>query len=261
MSEPRLPTRSIHRYGFRPGLPGVLAVPADTSGLKVLREVDPRHALPPIFDQARLGSCTANATAGAFQYDGILDGKDPGLLSRLWIYFQERKIEGSLGQGDTGAFGHDAFIAAAKVGVPPESDWPYDISTFEGPVPAKAARDAGHYKLAKPVKAVPQTQQAIQAALSNRQTVAIGFTVYESFESAEVAKTGVMPVPQPGEQVLGGHEVLVVGYLKSEPHHALVRNSWGAGWGQSGYFLFPWSVLLDRSMTSDLRTIQRPAGK
>lgn len=254
-----LPTRQVRRYGWRPSLPLMEEAQADVSGLKVLAEVDPRHELPPIFDQGELGSCTANATACAFQYDGKLDGKDPGPLSRLFIYYGERKIEGVLGQGDTGAYGHDAFTVA-RAGIPPETDWAYDISTFEGPVPQKAVADEGHYKLTKPVKALTRSEQAMKAALSNRQTIAFGFTVYESFESSEVAKTGIVPMPSRGEKVLGGHEALCVGYLKHEPHYALVRNSWGTGWGITGYFLMPWAYILSRSLSSDYRTIQRPVG-
>lgn len=253
-----LPQRTVRRYGWKPSLPSVDLAVADVSGLTVASQVDPRAHLPGVFDQGELGSCTANATAGAFQYDGILDGKDPGALSRLFIYFGERKIEGVLGQGDTGAYGHDAFTVA-KAGICAEKDWPYDISTFEGPIPRAALSDEGHYRLTKPVKAVPRNEQAMKAALSNRQTIAFGFTVYSSFESDAVAQHGIVPMPKKGEEVLGGHETLIVGYLKSEPHYALVRNSWGTGWGIKGYFLMPWAYLLSSSLASDFRTIQRAA--
>lgn len=206
-------------------------------------------------------NCTANATACAFQWDAILDGKLDGPLSRLWIYYGERKIEGTLGQGDTGAEGHDAYTVASTLGIPPESAWPYDISTFQGPIPALATKDETYYKLTKPVHAVPQTETAIKQVLSNRQIVTFGFTVYESFESQAVAETGIVPMPAKGEKILGGHEIAVVGYLAAHPQHALVRNSWGVGWGLKGYALFPWAYLASRSLSSDLRTIVRPAGK
>lgn len=247
-------------YGFKPGLPGVLSDPADTDGLTVLDEVDPRHELPPIVDQGQLGSCTANATACVFEYDAKLDGDHIGPLSRLLIYYGERQIEGTLGQGDTGAYGHDAFIFAAKHGVCRESDWPYDISQFEGPPPAKAIAREGYYKLRKRVKAPVQDEATIKSVLSNRQTIAVGFTVYSSFESPEVAQSGIVPMPKRGEEVLGGHEVVIVGYLKDHPHYFLMRNSWGTGWGIEGYFLMPVAYILNRSLTSDLRTIVRPLG-
>lgn len=250
-----------HYGGWRPNPFHQHMAVADHSGIKVLPEVDPRADLPPVFDQGQLGSCTANATAGCFQYDTIVDGKDCGPLSRLWVYYQERKLEGELGQGDTGAIGSDAFKAAATVGVCSEADWPYDISTFQGPVPAAATADERHYVLSKPYRAVTPTIEACKAVLSNRQTVAFGFTVYESFESSEVASTGIVPMPNPArEQVLGGHEVLCVGYLKSEPEYALVRNSWGTGWGIAGYCLMPWKLLLGKQLGSgDWMTIVRAA--
>jgi len=270
MPDLQLPTRSIRRYGWRRSLPRPEAF-ADVGGLTILPEVDPRGALPPVEDQGQLGSCTANATASSFRYDAMLDGADPGQLSRFFIYFGERKIEGTLGQGDTGAEGHDAFTVA-KAGIPDETYWPYtwaggidagppDDSVFDpAKLPAAVADAPAAYTLTKPVVAVPQTQQAIQAVLSNRQTVAMGFTVYESFESAAVASSGIVPMPAQNEQQVGGHEVLIVGYLKAEPNYALVQNSWGAGWGLAGFFLMPWAYVTNPQLASDHRTITRAAG-
>src|SRR5439155_537525 len=87
------------------------------SELAVRDEVDPRGDLPPVFDQGQLGSCTANAVAGAVEYDAKLNGTDPGALSRLWIYYYERKIEGSPADQDTGAYGRDGFKVCKTVGV------------------------------------------------------------------------------------------------------------------------------------------------
>ena len=70
-----------------------------------------------------------------------------------------------------------------------------------------------------------------------------------------------MPLPTRDEKQLGGHEVLLVGYLKDQPNYGLVRNSWGPGWGIKGYFLMPWAYLIDANLASDFRTIRRPAGK
>ena len=106
--------RNIRRYGWKPSLPDLRDHVADASELKVLDEVDPRADLPDVFDQGQLGSCTANAVAAAVQYDAKLNGSDPGFLSRLWIYYYERKIEGSPADQDTGANGRDGFKVCQK---------------------------------------------------------------------------------------------------------------------------------------------------
>jgi C1A family cysteine protease len=82
--------------------------------------------------------------------------------------------------------------------------------------------------------------------------VLVGFTVYESFESDQVAKTGVYDPNLGAESVLGGHEVLMVGYDVGETPtlrpsgskpSALIMNSWGTGWGLSGFVWMALSVL------------------
>src|ERR1700678_1881450 len=75
-----------------------------------------------------------------------------------------------------------------------------------------------------------------------------GFTVYESFESDAVAKSGIVPMPSSTETVLGGHAVMAVGYNDASQRF-LVRNSWGSGWGMGGYFTIPYKYLPDANLT------------
>jgi C1A family cysteine protease len=82
-----------------------------------------------------------------------------------------------------------------------------------------------------------------------------GFTVYESFESADVARTGVLQMPAPKEGVVGGHAVLAVGY-DDKTQCFMVRNSWGASWGKRGYFTIPYSYLLSENLSDDFWTIR-----
>jgi C1A family cysteine protease len=246
----------IQRYGWKPSLPDVRNVPADTTDMPILDEVDPREQMQPCYDQGQLGSCTANAYAGAVEYNAILNGHKIGTPSRLAIYYGERLREGTAGE-DSGAFGHDAFKDGRKYGVGPEALWPYDIRKFaEEPsseyLTARASYKVGTYRHP------PQQLAALKRVLSNNQTIAFGFTVYSSFESEEVAKTGKVPMPSSREEVLGGHETLIVGYLQAEEEYALVRNSWGTEWGLGGYFLLPWMYILNPNLVSDLRTIYRP---
>ena len=70
-----------------------------------------------------------------------------------------------------------------------------------------------------------------------------------------MAKTGVLSMPGPDEDVVGGHAVLAVGY-DDATQTFLVRNSWGADWGQAGYFTMPYAYLTTRGLSSDFWTIR-----
>jgi C1A family cysteine protease len=95
----------------------------------------------------------------------------------------------------------------------------------------------------------------MQGCLASGYPFVFGFTVYESFESNAVAQTGDMPMPKSGEKVVGGHAVLAVGF-DNEDRVFIVRNSWGDGWGDAGYFYIPYAYLLDDNLADDLWTIR-----
>jgi C1A family cysteine protease len=82
-----------------------------------------------------------------------------------------------------------------------------------------------------------------------------GFSVYSSFESKAVAKTGKVPLPKRNESQLGGHAVMCVGF-RDKDQVWIVRNSWGSGWGDKGYCYFPYQYLTDPSLCSDLWTVR-----
>jgi C1A family cysteine protease len=62
-------------------------------------------------------------------------------------------------------------------------------------------------------------------------------------------------MPAPTEAVAGGHAVLAVGYDDTTQRFA-VRNSWGAKWGQKGYFTIPYAYLLTENLSDDFWTIR-----
>jgi C1A family cysteine protease len=83
----------------------------------------------------------------------------------------------------------------------------------------------------------------------------VGFAVYESFESDAVARTGTVPLPAPTEAVIGGHAVLAVGYDDAKQRFHMM-NSWGAGWGDKGFFTMPYAYLTDEDLSADFWTIR-----
>ena len=86
---------------------------------------------------------------------------------------------------------------------------------------------------------VAQDLGQMKACLTAGYPFVLGFTSVESFESDEVAHTGVAGMPDASETALGGHAVMAAGYDDGWGRF-LVRNSWGAEWGMGGYFTIPY---------------------
>src|SRR5690242_18162494 len=137
-------TRQIARYGWIPDLPDqrdhLYAAPVEMLAA-LPPSTDLRAGCPAVYDQGQLGSCTANAIAGAIEFDRLKQKLADFEPSRLFIYFNERTIEGTVGS-DSGAQIRDGIKSVNKQGVCQDSDWPYDITKFTQKPPAKAYSDA-----------------------------------------------------------------------------------------------------------------------
>jgi len=248
---------SIKRYGWTPDLPDardhMYAAPVAMMAA-LPTKVDLRPNCPPPYDQGQLGSCTGNAIAGAVQFEREKQHLTPDFVpSRLFIYYGERVIEGTVGT-DSGAQIRDGIKVVANQGVPPETDWPYDIAKFAQKPPPKAFADALHDR-AVSYSRLSQSLSQMKGCLASGYPFVFGFTVYDSFESQQVAQTGVVPMPAAGESVLGGHAVMAVGYDDGQQRF-IVRNSWGVNWGMKGYFTMPYAYLTERNLSSDFWTIR-----
>jgi len=215
--------------------------------------IDLRPTCSPIENQGQLGSCTANALVGSLEFLERKDGIKFVDLSRLFIYYDERVIEHTV-KSDSGAELRDGIKTLAKQGVCPEKEWPYNIAKFAVKPTAKCYKDALQHQITSYQRIL--TIDEMRSCLASGFPFVFGFTVYESFESQQVAQTGVVNMPQPAERVLGGHAVVAVGYDDSQKRF-IVRNSWGIGWGQQGYFTMPYDYLSDRNLSDDFWTIRR----
>jgi len=248
-------TRSHSKYGWLPQLPDhrdhKFTLSFDETVFPPL--IDLRPHMPPVYDQGQIGSCTANGIAAAIQYDQIKNkNKWQFEPSRLFIYYQERVIEGTV-DSDSGAMIRDGVKACATIGACADFRWPYDVTKFTEKPSNWAYWSAGVHKITN-YASVGQNLNSLKSALLAGFPVVFGFTVYSAFESAEVATTGMLPMPGPSDTILGGHCVLIVGYDDSKQSF-IVRNSWGSGWGLSGYFYMFYSYVTNPDLASDFWVI------
>ena len=218
--------------------------------------VDLRSHCSPIENQGSLGSCTGQSIAGAIELLNKRGGKHND-VSRLFIYYYERLILGTVNY-DSGAYIRDGIKATNKYGASLESLWPHDIRKFRQEPITEAKNDALNRKVTR-YERVNDFNGCVDA-LSNGYPVVMGFYVYDSFMSKNVARTGIMPYPNTKrEKLLGGHAVLLVGYDKRKKVF-IARNSWGTNWGDKGYFYMPFDIVKP-NMSSDywiIKSVNNP---
>jgi len=231
---------------------------ADPAEVTLPTSVDLKTWCSPIEDQGSLGSCTANAGVGIVEYfERRAFGKHID-ASRLFLYKTTRNMEHWT--GDTGAFLRTTMGALALFGVPPEEHWPYVVADFEKEPSAFCYAFAQNYQAISYYRLDPAGTDTnvlldtIKTYLAAGLPSMFGFTVFSSYTQA--GKTGKIPFPTRSEKIVGGHAVVAVGYddnmkIKNTNPKAvetkgalLIRNSWGTGWGSSGYGWLPYEYVL-----------------
>lgn len=213
------------------------------------------YVLPAPYDQGRLGSCTGNGIAFLIHFDLLnkhsQSGANPFLPSRLFIYYFEREIEGTI-LNDAGAQIRDGIKVVAKWGTPPEDLWPYDIDMFSMKPSDQAINEALKFQ-ALSYRSVDNTNKELLVnTLMDGYPIVFGMTIYKSFPSAA---QGIIPYPRTSEKILGGHCMSIVGY-SLEYDAFIVRNSWGPLWGQNGYCRIPAAYICNRSLARDFWIIK-----
>lgn len=210
---------------------------------------DLRGQLPDCWDQEQTSSCTAHGIGAALWSGQVVAGQPPVMPSRLFLYWNERQLEGDTDQ-DGGAIIRDGIRVCNQFGIVSEKLWPFnEFRLFVKPsenIYTKAMRNRIHFYAAVDLTNLDQ----IRLALSHKLPIVFGFDVYDYFESAAMAKKGILNMPAHKEQFLGGHCVAIVGHDDAE-RMFLVRNSWGTEWGPfNGYFKMSYDYVTS-NMCSD----------
>jgi C1A family cysteine protease len=253
-------TPIIRKYGFKRSPPQATdRTYASHSGLFATRDILPptmdlRSKCPPVYDQGQLGSCTANAGCCAVEFDMIAQNEKVTTPSRLFLYYIERVADGDVND-DGGSTLRQCIQCIDTSGVCDESMWPYDVGRFAVKPSDNCYTQALTHKGLNAF-VLHQDLHELQHCLAvfGRPFI-FGITIYESFESAAVAKTGMVPMPHVHhEKCLGGHAITCVGYTRD---HFIIRNSWGPNWGDKGYFYLPYAYVLSPALASDFWCLQK----
>ena len=235
---------------------------------RLASSVDLRSQFPwPAYDQGPIGSCTANAIAGAIQFGRAKEHQTPDFTpSRLFIYYNERAIEHTI-PIDAGAQIRDGIKSVARQGACKETTWPYE------PVPANphtmlfpqdsppvtkpsatAVAEARDYQTIAYFR-LQQSLAQMKGCLADGFPFVFGFSVYDSLYDADGDPVTVLPMPSGTDNLLGGHAVLAVGYNDAKQQFT-IRNSWGPQVQDHGYFYMPYSYLVDDNLATDFWTIR-----
>lgn len=216
---------------------------------KLEKQINLITKMPSVSDQLNIGACTSNSIESLAVYVSNTTYR----FSRLFIYFNEREMEGTINE-DAGAMIRDGIKSIKNLGICYESEWPYITAKFAIRPPQSCYDNA-----LKEFKKITYHRivglQQMKQCLAERFPFVFGFNVPESFMSEKMAETGIMTMPKKGEQFVGGHAVVAIGY-NDLTKRILVQNSWGTGWGRKGLFTMPYSFIENPDYASDMWTIR-----
>lgn len=247
------------KFGWVPDLPDkrdekymLTAWDLRAAGVGAPDTSDLRPDMPRIWDQGALGSCCGFAGAAAHQHRQRVQEKQCFEPSALYVYFNARNLAGNA-KWDAGSTIRDTMKALGRWGACKEQNWPYIPEKFKTTPPKTTYRE-GAKNQSKIYRRIDRDIDAMRLCLSDNRPIVFGFTVYQSFMTADVEATGYVPMPQMGERALGGHAVVKCGHNDSEERFTC-RNHWGPDWGDGGYFYMPYAYITDPNLSDDFWTL------
>jgi hypothetical protein len=229
--------------GQAKGTPDTEAAPYQESFAAVPANFDWRDVdgngtsyVTPVRNQRSCGSCWAFAAAAGLESYTIMTQNAPNTNIDVaeQILISCYNTNGCSGGSPSGA---SSYIKTK--GLPPESCSPYtafDAEDGDNSVPCNTACLNETYKILN-YGSVSFSVAAIKDALVNYGPLVTTFNVYGDFYGYS---GGIYSYTSGAYQ--GGHAVLIVGYDDVNSCF-IVKNSWGTGWGEAGFFRIAYSQL------------------
>lgn len=210
----------------------------------------------PIFDQGQVGRCTGEVQSRCSSALVLHQTGKLVLFSSMFMYAVSRDDEGTPLAEDSGCMIPDVQASWESHGICPVDAWDSEDFTAEPPPEAKAA--AAQYR-GQLYYHCPD-HATIHGALSQGFGVSIGIAVPESMMGMQCAADGVVHLPEPGERIVGGHDICLRAYrpdmvIDGTQGAYVADNSWGLGWGaevagRRGHIILP-KAYVERGLATD----------
>jgi Papain family cysteine protease len=213
--------------------------------------VDLRSDCSAVEDQDTTQSCAANAVVGAIECMRNRSKMPSMELSRLFVYYNARKLSDRQAF-DEGTFMHHVMAATLAFGVCEERMWPFQLAIVTEEPTRACYSNATRYESVQFARMA--SFDTVLATLAAGLPVVFG-AFFPAHYYIDAAERALMPEPaKTPEERGGGHAMLIVGHdLPSRTF--LVRNSYGPGFGEGGYFRIPFATMASFSRIQDFWAI------
>lgn len=193
-----------------------------------LRNVGGKNFISPIRDQGNCGSCVAFGVCAAMEGTFRVEEQEPTNpidLSEAHLFYCHGRAQGR--NCDNGWIPDQALTACENTGIVDEACYPYTA----GDQNCTGRCSDWQQRLYKVTGFQVQTSTAaMKTWISSKGPLTGCFIVYDDFR---FYRSGVYR--RTSDQERGGHCVSMVGY-DDNAQCWICKNSWGAGWGENGFF-------------------------
>ncbi|CAG9854679.1 unnamed protein product [Phyllotreta striolata] len=186
-------------------------------------EIDWREkgAVLEVKDQGQCGSCWAFSTTGSLEgQNAIINGKN--------ITLSEQQLVDCSGSYGNGGCNGGAMVYGLEYvrdhGIESEDSYPYEAKQGD----CKADPNKSVLKI-KSFKLVDVSTEALKNAVGTVGPISVGL----SSSGLQNYAGGIIDQNCQGQV---DHAVLAVGYGESPLPYWIIKNSWGKGWGENGFF-------------------------